>query len=159
MKIKLSALAVLAFLSVPAFAYDYETPRQAQHHNHEVDEELDAKYSKHQGTGDLDQRFWVLFNEASSVLSTARDKVNTTNSFVYQNNMAALTDSQQSQYRELVKQERLVMRKYLLLRDELLNLTFNARNAGADVSSYENRLIDLMADGKRLDNMIADRPY
>jgi len=93
MKTIISALAVLSLLSFPALAYDDETPKQAKHHAHETDEELDAKYSKHQGTENLDQRFWVLFNEASSVVSTARDKVNTTNSFVYQNNMAALTDS------------------------------------------------------------------
>ena len=158
MKIKISALAALALLSLPTYAYDYEAPKQAKHHEHEVNEELDAKYSKHQGTENLDQRFWVLFNEASSVVSTARDKVNTTNSFVYQNNMAALTDSQQNEYKDLVKQERLVLKKYLLLRDELLNLIFNARNAGADVDSYETRVIDLMADAKRLDKKIEDRP-
>lgn len=93
------------------------------------------------------------------MLITARDKVNTTNSFVYQHNMATLTDSQRNEYKDLVKQERLVLKKYLLLRDELLNLIFNARNTGADVESYEKRTIELMADGKRLDKLIADRPY
>lgn len=159
MKPKLIAFTLLSLLSLTAFAYDYETPKQAKHHDHEVNEELDAKYAKHQGTENLDQRFWVLFNEASSVVSTARDKVNTTNSFVYQHNMATLTDSQRNEYKDLVKQERLVLKKYLLLRDELLNLIFNARNAGADVESYEKRTIDLMADCKRLDKLIADRPY
>lgn len=47
----------------------------------------------------------------------------------------------------------------MLLRDELINLIFNARNAGADVTSYEERLVDLMADGERLDKKIEDMPY
>lgn len=159
MKAKLLVLIALSSLCSSSFAYDYETPKQAKHHDHEVNEELDAKYSRHQGTGNLDQRFWTLFNEASDVLRTASDKVNATNSFVYSHNMAALAAEDNAQYQELVKQERLVLKRYLLLRDELINLTFNARNGGADVSSYEQRLVELMADGKRLDKKIEDRPY
>ena len=73
--------------------------------------------------------------------------------------MASLTDNQRSEYKNLVKQERLVLKKYLLLRDELLSLIFNARNAGADVDSYESRIIELMAECKRPDKKIEDRPY
>lgn len=159
MKIRRIVIMLLSLFSTAALAYDYESPKQAKHHDHEVNEELDAKYSRHQGTGNLDQRFWTLFNEASDVLRTASDKVNATNSFVYSHNMAALAAEDSAQYQELVKQERLVLKRYLLLRDELINLTFNARNGGADVSSYEQRLVELMADGNRLDKKIADRPY
>jgi len=158
MKVIISTIAVLTSFSFTALAYEYETPQKAEQHSHKADRELDAKYSKHNDTGNLDQRFWVLFNEASSLVSTARDRVNTTNSFVYQNNMAALSNSQKKQSKDLVKQERLVLKKYLQLRDELLNLTFNARKAGVDVDSYESRIIELMADAKRLDQNISYMP-
>jgi len=76
MKVFISIIAVLTSFSFPALAYEYESPQQAEHHSHQADKELDAKYSKHQGAGNLDQRFWVSFNEVSSLVSTARDKVN-----------------------------------------------------------------------------------
>lgn len=154
-----AAIAFTLLLSTPAMAYDYETPQQTKHHNHEVDEELDAKYSKHQGLENMDQRFWTLYNDASSVLSAARDQVNTTNSFAYQHNMASLNADENAQYKAIVKQERQTMKKWFLLRDELLNLTFNASQAGADVERYEAKIIELMVDGKRLETKISDRPF
>ncbi len=146
-------------LSTPAFAYDYETPEQAKHHNHRIEHELDSKYSNHQGLENLDQRFWTLYNEASGVLSTARDQVNTTNSFVYQHNMASLNANENAQYKALVNPERQTMKKWFLLRDELLDIVFNASQAGADVKRYEDKLVDQMADGKRLEVKISDRPF
>ena len=51
------------------------------------------------------------------------------------------------------------MKKWYLKRDELLNLLFHATQSGVAVESYENKVVDLMADGKRLEQNIANRPY
>lgn len=152
---------LLSLLAFPAIAYDYQNQQEARHENHETNEEMNRIYSSrnHQGIQNLDQRFWELYNKASDNLSDAGNKVNNTNTFTFQHNMAALNVNEQNQYNSLLNQERPLIQKWLAQRDEILNLINNARNAGQDVSNYETSLGNLLANAERIENQIADRPY
>lgn len=151
----------LSLLAFPAFAYDYQNQQEARHENHETNEEMNRIYSSrnHLGIQNLDQRFWELYNKASDNLSDAGNKVNSTNTFTFRHNMAALNVNEQNQYNLLLNQERPLIQIWLTQRDEILNLISNARNAGQDVSNYETSVDNLLANAERIENQIADRPY
>lgn len=153
--------AFLSLLAIPAFAYDYQNQQEARHENHEANEEMNRIYSggNHRGLQNLDQRFWKLYNSASDNLNDASDRVNGTNTFTYQHNMAVLNLNEQNQYNSLLSQERPLIRKWILQRDELLNLVENGRNAGQDVSGYETSISNLLGAAERIKKLIADRPY
>jgi Tfp pilus assembly ATPase PilU len=157
---KTLSLSLLMLISVSAFADNFShEARQDRHDTYATHEEMEAIYSNPQGLQNIDERFWNLYNKASDNLGNASNKVNITNTFTWQHDMAGLSQPNRNQYQSLLNQERPLVQQWIEQRNQLIKIINTAKQGGLDTTNYEQSLQNLMNTANNLESQIAQRPY